>query len=399
MRMRGYLRVDDHSDKKFGEPATMAAIKTDLDNFTKLLNVIKVAGSKDITTADCVVQSGTVSTVWGCPLHFKEIEEENDHDDEDLPPVAGAGAAPAPPAPAAVSDPGRVNFDTGDLKMNDIDVWCNGMVIPQDLFATDERGADRFKKVPLKPNDKMPGGPKNLYSAGEDHLLVKKGFVFDGYTFNYEIEGYQFDSGKDATSQMYDSEKRMVWVLDASNAYTINPALSNNANVMEVSTTAGPFFTLGPVTGLMLKKKLVAFAPMKRGKGKPIDGAIKLYQDRFDVICLCAIQLRQNLGVASDMGGSYTGNNPLVAGKDCPDPATIPKLNEPVNDIELSVFHYNQCLNVDGLNNFWCAPSGQVHDAQRCTQVEKRGSLEQFFRCPYDPEENRYAKLLDRIAK
>ena len=47
-----------------------------------------------------------MSTVWGCPLHFKEIEEEEDHDED----ADDVGAAVAPPAP--ISDPGKMVLST-----------------------------------------------------------------------------------------------------------------------------------------------------------------------------------------------------------------------------------------------------------------------------------------------
>ena len=175
------------------------------------------------------------------------------------------------------------------------------------------------------------------------------------------------------------------------------PSMRSLDIVVEVPTVnKGFFYCLGPVLGLELKTQLVIMDEMARGKGighdapypyGTTDGKYKLYQDRFDILCLCSISFRQAMVLAAAHAhigghalakrkGSYEGNLALNPRRYCPD-----RPPRPLDELYQPVLKFNECIDVPGLNDWSCATSGSVEDAKSCVPSTDN-PLSRFFSCP-----------------
>ena len=119
-------------------------------------------GSDLLSMSDFIVQSGTTSTVWGCPKHFQEAPRGENGEYFD-----------------------RIDFVSSPF-MNDIDMWVKGLDIPTGVL----------------PDAAYPG----VVSQGSFHLRIPLGAVINGNIMDYEVEAYAYDPM--AEEQMYDEEKR-----------------------------------------------------------------------------------------------------------------------------------------------------------------------------------------------
>ena len=99
---------------------------------------------------DFIVQSGTTSTVWGCPKHFKESPRGENGEYND-----------------------RVEFEERTPYMNDMDLWVKGLSIPRNVL----------------PNEAYHG----VTSENERHLKIPIGALINGYQMDYEVEVYAYN--------------------------------------------------------------------------------------------------------------------------------------------------------------------------------------------------------------
>ncbi len=178
----------------------------------------------------------------------------------------------------------------------------------------------------------------------------------------------------------------------------------DNKDCVRIPTSdGGSVYALGPNTGYLIKKDLAAQAPEERAKGDKNDAAFKQYQDRMDIVCMCSIQMNQELN--KGLGFKYNGwmgdkgdfvgkteegeifgtNNPLYPGEMCPTYDKVSGLNatDPAYKkvVSSAINKYNVCINVPGVNNYHCDPEPTVDNALGCVESVPN-SLYTMYACP-----------------
>jgi hypothetical protein len=205
-----------HSSALWGETTTLSGISDDIGIVNLMLNGlcfdargIAMEGCIRYDREDIVVTAGSTSTVWGCPLHFKEAPDHGS----------------------------RINFEVGDLKMNDVDIWVNrAFTIPENrkcdyqavigvtdpCIPTDQslitnwgshsRANDvdcynrpcKYDANPAKSEKRVMGIPGGC-SAQSGHLRIYKGC--SGLLF--EVEIWAHDYNVNPNKNYYAMEKNM----------------------------------------------------------------------------------------------------------------------------------------------------------------------------------------------